>query len=458
MLFISIITILTASALPSIHISPRKLTRCGSLALISTGVMAANTLNVSAMEPGIILYNGILQVTPTSQIIDILACLVASIFAGLVWPVYHIYRQNKYISTSWVKKYQPTVSQCYITLMLTTISVIILVSNTSLVIVFLGIVVQYYAVNVLVSRYPGTGYNFIKLRNTYIFAIVNYAYLYQVTSKFADINEYQYIHIIFLVCVVYVLYNQFLDTFFDMTDPLAIARYVDISINNSIYLKVPRWVYTICFYIIVNIIINAPIFCINESFIEDIIDVATQTDITDLNTQRHDSNPGNHGTEIPIPQGGTVTPTSGNVTVDVYQPEVRPATTVVPGTVNPIISFFKTVLDTVISCFSCGTDVNSDSGSIYEMQSQQEPPLSARTDTTFPSDLSQDSPSMIDIANEQANRVFQAKRLGVSEEAEAEIYEQHMAQRNARLGISPTDQPSGIDHVRRLRSYAERPR
>ena len=472
MIFNSIIIILTAFALPSIHISPLLLTRCGSLTFLAAGVVAANTLNVSAMGPGISLYNGIIQVTPMSQTIDIFICLVTCVILGLIWPVYRIYRNSKYIPTSVVKIYQPTVAQSHIVIILISAGLIILVSCTSFVTIFLGIAVQYYAVKILVSRYPGGAYNYIKTRNMYFLTVINYTYLSQTISTFDEVSGYQVVHIVFLVYVGYELCIQILDIFFWIVEPLIYNRYLVLYFKNSVYIYVPRWVYIVCFYITINLIFNAPLLCMNQSLIDNIIDVATQTDCTDTiineNTQPHATNPVVVNNEIPINGVDIVTPgghASGNlnVIVDPALPAVmeRPVEAVAPGTVetvNPIISFFKDVYSSFTSC--CSNPI-SDSGSMYEMEPRpapQDPPVSARTETTFPSDLSRDTPSFIDIVNRQATRVFRAMQRGVSEEVEASIYQEHIAERYQHRGITPTDNPSAIDQVRRLRSYGERPR
>ena len=85
MLFISIIILLTASALQSIKISPLQYSRCASLIFLTTGVLAANTLDVPAMGPGLSLFNGRLQSTPITQPIGIYLNFIRFILRGLLW-------------------------------------------------------------------------------------------------------------------------------------------------------------------------------------------------------------------------------------------------------------------------------------------------------------------------------------------------------------------------------------
>ena len=84
MLFIGIFILLIAAALPSINVSPLHLARCATLIFLSAGVLAANTLNISAMGPGVSLFDGLLQATPMTQIIDCFLCVIAAIIVGFV--------------------------------------------------------------------------------------------------------------------------------------------------------------------------------------------------------------------------------------------------------------------------------------------------------------------------------------------------------------------------------------
>ncbi len=186
MLFYSISTLLTASALSSIHVTPLQLTRCATLIFLSAGVMAANTLNVSAMGPGLSLFVGILQITPFSQSVNTFINVVASVIVGLVWTPVSYKKTIKrcsdsvlsksiqdysdsikpYISAQHytnepavkrfsdsVKTYIPAVAEYSVILLFTTLGATILVSGTSLVTVYLGVELQSFAVYILSALY-----------------------------------------------------------------------------------------------------------------------------------------------------------------------------------------------------------------------------------------------------------------------------------------------------------------
>ena len=152
MLVVTIIILLTASALPSINVTPHQLTRCSTIILLSAGVMAANTLNVSAIGPGLSLYEGMIQVTPVSQATDAFISVVGSVIVGLVWTPEKYIKTVKLTQHS-VKTFQPAVVEYSVIVLFTTLGAIILVSSTSLVTVYLGVELQSFAVYILASLY-----------------------------------------------------------------------------------------------------------------------------------------------------------------------------------------------------------------------------------------------------------------------------------------------------------------
>ncbi|KAI9708688.1 MAG: hypothetical protein M1812_007930 [Candelaria pacifica] len=142
--------------------------------------MAANAFDVSAMGPGVSLYNGILQATPITQSVDAFICVVASIIVGFVWaPVNYINsvkitpyvttlsantETEKAISDTDPKTYTkassnivnttvPALAEYSVILVFTTLGASILVSCTSLVTLYLGVELQSFAVYVLASLY-----------------------------------------------------------------------------------------------------------------------------------------------------------------------------------------------------------------------------------------------------------------------------------------------------------------
>lgn len=146
MLFFGIFIILTAAALPQINISRLHLTRCASLIFFSAAVLVTNTFNIIAINSGVSLFDGLVQTTPSTQIISLFLCLIASIIVGVVWKTIS-YSSDKIYSS------QVVVSEYPVILIFTTFGGIILVSSTNLITLFLGVELQSFAVYILASLY-----------------------------------------------------------------------------------------------------------------------------------------------------------------------------------------------------------------------------------------------------------------------------------------------------------------
>lgn len=97
------------------------------------------------MGPGVSLFDGLLQATPMTQIIDCFLCVIAAIIVGFVWIPVGYKSQN---STS-----IPALAEYSVILIFTTLGGIILISSTNLMTLFLGIELQSFAVYILASLY-----------------------------------------------------------------------------------------------------------------------------------------------------------------------------------------------------------------------------------------------------------------------------------------------------------------
>ena len=87
MIFISILILIVAIALPSINknISPLLLTRISSIVFIYAGALSLNALYIQSIGSGIGVYSGLFQVTNTSQLLDVFILLIGS-FILISWP------------------------------------------------------------------------------------------------------------------------------------------------------------------------------------------------------------------------------------------------------------------------------------------------------------------------------------------------------------------------------------
>jgi NADH-ubiquinone oxidoreductase chain 2 len=79
MLFISIISIIIAVALPTVKISPLLFTRITSIILIYSGILSFNSLYVTEIGQGLGIYSGLFQVTFLSQSIETFIYLIGAL-------------------------------------------------------------------------------------------------------------------------------------------------------------------------------------------------------------------------------------------------------------------------------------------------------------------------------------------------------------------------------------------
>src|SRR6267154_224376 len=79
MIFISIMILIVAIALPSINISPYLYLRISSLLLLYTGALTLNAFYIQSIGSGIGIYNGLFQITLFTQLFDIVIVLLGSL-------------------------------------------------------------------------------------------------------------------------------------------------------------------------------------------------------------------------------------------------------------------------------------------------------------------------------------------------------------------------------------------
>ena len=87
MIFLSILILIVAIALPSISkmISPLLFTRISSIIFIYAGALSLNALYIQSIGSGIGIYSGLFQVTTVSQLIDTFIFIIASLIL-IAWP------------------------------------------------------------------------------------------------------------------------------------------------------------------------------------------------------------------------------------------------------------------------------------------------------------------------------------------------------------------------------------
>ena len=167
MIFISILILIVAIALPSInkHISPILFTRISSIVFIYAGVLSFNAFYIQSIGSGIGIYSGLFHVTIVSQLLDTFIFTIASIiliswpgFALATAPVTNYIKSNKieilkgqYINMA---AYNNSVATQYSLIVLfSTLGASLLVSSADLISMYLSIELQSFGVYILSTLY-----------------------------------------------------------------------------------------------------------------------------------------------------------------------------------------------------------------------------------------------------------------------------------------------------------------
>lgn len=136
--------IIPAVALPNIRLTPILSLRTVSILLIITTFLSFNTINFSAMESNISLYNNLINVSVLSQSFDCFILFVGA-FAIIPWAPYYISSTDKNITNN-VNEYS-----LFIIFSLTGST--LLISSANLVTIYLAIELQSFGVYILAALY-----------------------------------------------------------------------------------------------------------------------------------------------------------------------------------------------------------------------------------------------------------------------------------------------------------------
>nr|YP_009517173.1 NADH dehydrogenase subunit 2 [Blastosporella zonata]YP_009517200.1 NADH dehydrogenase subunit 2 [Blastosporella zonata]AYE93079.1 NADH dehydrogenase subunit 2 [Blastosporella zonata]AYE93080.1 NADH dehydrogenase subunit 2 [Blastosporella zonata] len=165
MIFISILTLIVAKALPSLnnHLSPVYFTRISALIFLYAGVLSFNTLNIQSIGSGIGIYSGLFQVTVISQFIEVFLFIIGSLIL-IAWPLNSSTpsrRRNSFLkdadglsptAAGFYSKAEEGPDYCLIVLF-STLGSCLLVSSSDLVSMYLSIELQSFGLYVLSTLY-----------------------------------------------------------------------------------------------------------------------------------------------------------------------------------------------------------------------------------------------------------------------------------------------------------------
>ena len=153
MIFLNILILIVAIALPSINQNIRSIlyVRISSIILIYAGALALNAFYIQSIGSGIGVYSGLFQVTTISQLLDFFILLIGSLIL-IAWP-------SKYISSTSVRNNNiltdriPYAGEYSLIVLFSTFGASLLVSSADLISMYLSIELQSFGVYILSTLY-----------------------------------------------------------------------------------------------------------------------------------------------------------------------------------------------------------------------------------------------------------------------------------------------------------------
>ena len=153
-MFISIMILIVAIALPSINISPNLYLRISSLLLLYTGALTLNAFYIQSIGSGIGIYNGLFQITLFTQLFDIVIVLTGSVIL-IAWPLIN----HKFIDNNFNEEGHNILSinnyriKYSIIVLISTLGSLLLISSSNLITLYLSLELQSFGVYILASLY-----------------------------------------------------------------------------------------------------------------------------------------------------------------------------------------------------------------------------------------------------------------------------------------------------------------
>nr|YP_009493213.1 NADH dehydrogenase subunit 2 [Ganoderma calidophilum]AWJ64008.1 NADH dehydrogenase subunit 2 [Ganoderma calidophilum] len=147
MIFLSILILIVAIALPSISQNIRSIlyVRISSIIFIYAGALAFNAFYIQSIGSGIGIYSGLFQVTTISQLLDVLILILGSLIL-ISWP-------SLKISKVQITKNIPYAGEYSLIVLFSTFGASLLVSSADLISMYLSIELQSFGVYILTTLY-----------------------------------------------------------------------------------------------------------------------------------------------------------------------------------------------------------------------------------------------------------------------------------------------------------------
>ena len=145
MIFISILTLIVAKALPSLNnkLSSIYFTRISAIIFIYAGVLSFNSLYIQSIGSGIGIYSGLFHITQVSQLIETFFLIIASLIL-IGWPL--IQKQGS-------KNILKNTTNYSLIVLFSTLGSSLLISSSDLVSMYLSIELQSFGLYILSTLY-----------------------------------------------------------------------------------------------------------------------------------------------------------------------------------------------------------------------------------------------------------------------------------------------------------------
>jgi NADH-ubiquinone oxidoreductase chain 2 len=150
MIFISILILIVAKALPSINrnLSSIYFTRISTILFLYAGVLNLNTFYIQSIGSGIAIYSGLFQITQVSVLIESFLLFISSLIL-IAWPNFSFATNNSsssQITTSYQQDYSLIV-------LFSSLGSCLLISSFDLISLYISIELQSFGLYVLSTLY-----------------------------------------------------------------------------------------------------------------------------------------------------------------------------------------------------------------------------------------------------------------------------------------------------------------
>src|SRR5687767_14242461 len=159
MIFISILTLIVAKALPfcTLNLSQIYFTRISAIIFIYAGLLSFNTLYIQSIGSGIGIYSGLFNITQVSQTIEVFLLIIASLIL-IAWPLI-LQNSSSRKTTNSMYKTSPLSSQINypsdysLIVLFSTLGSSLLISCSDLISMYLSIELQSFGLYILSTLY-----------------------------------------------------------------------------------------------------------------------------------------------------------------------------------------------------------------------------------------------------------------------------------------------------------------